>query len=129
MTSRAADDEAAIAELEIALTDLPAEAIDDQPFGLIELDPSGRVLTFNSYEERLAKLARADVLGKNFFFDIAPCTRVREFYGRFLDGVQRGTLRSTFGFVFPFPHGDREVRISMIMRPGAESVWVVVQGG
>jgi len=123
------DNEAALAELDIRLTDLSPEAADAQPFGLIRLDRRGRVLSYNTYEERLAKLARADVLGKNFFFEIAPCTRVREFYGRFLDGVERGALRTTFGFVFPFPHGEREVRISMLMRPGEDAVWVVVQGG
>jgi photoactive yellow protein len=118
-----------LVELEILLTDISEAELDAQPFGLIQLDRQGRVLAYNLYEEDLARKRRQDVIGKSFFFEVAPCTRVRAFYGRFLDGVARGALRTTFGFHFTLPHGDRRVTISLIYRARDETVWVVVRGG
>lgn len=115
-----------IAELGIVVEDLDPDDIDDHPFGVIQLDVRGRILAYNAYEEKLARLRREDVLGKHFFFEVAPCTRVRAFYGRFLDGVALGTLDVTFGFVFPFAHGERHVEITMWYRD--ETVWVLVRG-
>lgn len=103
---------------------LSAEALDELPFGAIELDPAGTVLSYNKAEERLAGRTRADVVGKNFFRDIAPCTRVRRFLGAFEVGVERKQLNEVFDFTFHFPAGAREVRIRMIYSAG--SVWIFV---
>ncbi len=116
-----------LAELGHNVEHLDPEAIDACPFGVILLDRQGRILQYNSYEERLANLRRDDVLGKSFFFEVAPCTRVRAFYGRFLDGVARGSLNATFGFVFPFSTGTRRVEITLFSQDG-DSVWVLVRG-
>jgi photoactive yellow protein len=86
------------------------------------------VLAYNLYEEGLARRHRREVVGKNFFTDVAPCTRVRRFYGRFLDGVARRSLRATFGFVFAFAHGERAVEVTLFYREETETVWVLVRG-
>ena len=117
-----------IAEMGITIDTLDERDLDDYPFGIIQLDERGRILAYNLYEERLAQLRREDVLDKHFFFEVAPCTRVREFYGRFTDGVAAGALEATFGFVFPFEHGDRHVEITMSYRASDETVWVIVRG-
>jgi photoactive yellow protein len=116
-----------LAELGHTVETLDPATIDACPFGVIRLDSQGRILQYNSYEERLANCKRQDVLGKSFFFEVAPCTRVRTFYGRFLDGVARGTLNATFGFVFPFASGARRVEITLYSHDGDE-VWVLVRG-
>lgn len=117
-----------LAELDILVTELDPSTLDEQPFGIIGLDPVGRVLEYSLYEQRLARMRREDVLGKNFFLEVAPCTRVKAFYGRFLDGVARRSLRARFGFVFPFPHGERAVEIAMVYRREDDTVWVLVRG-
>ncbi|MEO1267715.1 MAG: PAS domain-containing protein [Myxococcota bacterium] len=117
-----------LVEMGIRIEALDAEDLDSYPFGVIQLDSAGRVLAYNLYEEELAQLKRQDVLGKNFFFEVAPCTRVRRFYGRFLDGVEAGALDATFGFVFPFAHGERQVEVSLFFRASDQTVWVVVRG-
>lgn len=122
------DDDPEIAELEIEIPGLDEAALDDRPFGIIKLDRTGKVRAYNLYEERLARRRREDVLGKSFFFEVAPCTRLRQFYGRFQDGVEQRYLRATFGFVFRFPHGDRSVRVSMFYERADDSVWVIVRG-
>jgi photoactive yellow protein len=118
----------ALAELGLRIDDLDASALDEHPFGIIRLDAAGRVLSYNVYEERLARRSRHDVVGKNFFFDVAPCTRVRRFYGRFVDGVARRSLRATFGFVFAFAHGERAVEVTLFYRESEDAVWVLVRG-
>lgn len=117
-----------LAELGIVVDDLDPDDLDDYPFGVIQLDRRGYVLRYNAYEERLARLSREDVIGKSFFFEIAPCTHVRAFYGRFADGLSLGALDVTFGFVFPFAHGTREVEITMWYRESDDTVWVLVRG-
>jgi photoactive yellow protein len=111
------------------VTELPVEQLDLQPFGIIRLDRSGTVLTFNSYEERLAKKSRGDVIGRNFFQEIAPCTKVKDFHGRFLDAVAARSMNVTFGFVFPFAHGTRYVDVSIYYKEVDDTVWVIVRGG
>ncbi len=69
---------------------MSAEQIDELPFGAIQLDDEGRVVSYNRYEENLAKRHRNDVVGKNFFHDVAPCTRVRSFYGAFQEWIRKG---------------------------------------
>jgi photoactive yellow protein len=103
---------------------LSAEALDALPFGAIELDATGIVLSYNKAEERLAGRRREDVVGKNFFRDIAPCTRVQRFFGAFEVGVERKQLNEVFDFTFQFPSGAREVRIRMVYSAGA--VWIFV---
>ncbi len=87
--------------------------LDKLPFGLICLDAQGRVVQYNDTESRLARLSKERVIGKNFFRDVAPCTRVRDFEGQFYDLVRdpsRIRVRS-FVFVFRFRHSEQHVTI------------------
>ncbi len=101
--------------------------LDALPYGVIKLDRKGVVLTFNAHEERASHLPRVEVLGKRFFHDVAPCARVREFHGRFLEGVAQRMVDQTFGFVFPFPHGDRHVLVTLFYQAADESIWVIIR--
>lgn len=65
---------------------LTHEELDALPFGAIQLDREGRILRFNEYEANLSNRRAPDTVGRNFFRDVAPCTNVREFHGRFLEG-------------------------------------------
>ncbi len=106
---------------------LTPEELDQLPFGAIQLDARGIVLAYNKSEERLAGRRREDVIGKNFFDEIAPCTRVRRFQGAFRVGVEQRKLSEVFDFTFKFPTGAREVRIRMIYSETPFScVWIFV---
>jgi photoactive yellow protein len=107
---------------------LGEEELDNLPVGMIQLDPSGKVLKFNQTESDLARMDKAAALGKSFFDEVAPCTKVREFHGKFLDGVAARDLNTTFGYEFKFRDGRRkDVLISMFYSKNTESVWVLVQ--
>lgn len=90
----------------------PAE-LDTLPYGLICLDAQGRVVHYNDTESRLARLPKDRVIGRSFFAEVAPCTRVREFEGQFFELVRdpsRIRVRS-FDFVFRFKHSEQHVTI------------------
>lgn len=105
---------------------LRPEELDSLPFGMIELDASGKILRFNKTEGQLARLDPARQVGKSFFDEVAPCTKVKEFHGRFLEGVRRQDLYETFGFTFRFPHGTRDVAITLFYAQKTRSIWVLV---
>ena len=85
-----------------AADNMAPEELDRLPYGMIQLDAGGRILKFNSVESRLAALPQRQQIGKHFFTEVAPCTKVQEFYGRFKEGVLREELDSSFQFHFAF---------------------------
>ncbi len=92
---------------------LSPQELDQLPYGLICLDAQGRVVHYNDTESRMAQLPKERVIGRNFFADVAPCTRVREFEGEFHELVRdpgRVRVRS-FDFVFRFRHSEQHVTI------------------
>jgi photoactive yellow protein len=113
-------------ELLRQVENLSEQELDTLPFGMIQLDRTGRILKFNQTEAKLARINRERQLGLNFFDDVAPCTKVREFYGRFLHGLNQRSLYETFGFVFKFDHGWRNVAITLFYSEKTDSVWVLI---
>jgi photoactive yellow protein len=113
----------------IGLADTLSDAeLDLLPVGTILLDGEGTILRYNETEASLSRHAREEVLGKNFFRDVAPCTRVREFQGRFEEGVAAGELDVTFGYRFRFPDDRiKDVTVSMRYQPESGNVWVLVE--
>lgn len=87
--------------------------LDLLPYGIIVVDERGAILYYNAREEQIAGRRREDVIGKNFFTEVAPCTYVQEFYGRFRETMQTAGLVASFHFRFPFPGRAREVEISL----------------
>jgi photoactive yellow protein len=96
-----------------AIQQLSGEALDAVPYGLITVDAEGRVIHYNDVEARYSRVPREAVIGKNFFTDVAPCTRLREFEGRFRALVDDpvGLRVQTFDFVFRFSHGTQHVSV------------------
>ena len=94
---------------------LSPNELDQLPYGLICIDAQGRVVHYNDAESRLARLPKERVVGRNFFTDVAPCTRVREFEGEFQALVKDPSsvrVRS-FDFIFRFRHSEQHVTIVM----------------
>jgi photoactive yellow protein len=126
LTSSASGVNAQADDLLRQVDQLTAKDMDVLPFGLIQLDRTGRILKFNQTEANLARINRDRQLGKNFFDDVAPCTKVKEFYGRFQQGLRERSLYETFGFVFKFDHGWRNVAITLFYSDKTDSVWVLI---
>jgi photoactive yellow protein len=111
------------------LSALTAADIDALPFGYIALAPDGTVRKYNRFEADLARKDPQTVLGRNFFREVAPCTQVREFEGRFREmtaGAPGSGNAESFDFEFGFRHGTQKVRISLVRSPLASEVIVTV---
>lgn len=107
---------------------LAEDELDSLPVGMIQLDPTGKVLKFNQTESDLARVDKADAVGRSFFDEVAPCTKVQEFYGRFVEGVEKKSLHTVFDYVFKFRDGrQKNVVISMFYSPSTDTVWVCVE--
>lgn len=102
--------------------------LDQAPFGVICLDDEGTILRYNSFESRLARLDRNQVLGRDFFQEIARCTRVPEFEGRYRRIVAGSSDPNDrqFTFVFDFTFGAQEVSIEILSVPGASRWYLLV---
>ncbi|MBL8111609.1 MAG: PAS domain-containing protein [Acidobacteria bacterium] len=98
-----------------AVSRLSPDELDGLPYGLITLDAQGRVVHYNDTEARLVGLPRERVLGRSFFDEVAPCTRVREFKGRFEELARDpvGVRVQSFDFVFRFARAEQHVSIVM----------------
>jgi photoactive yellow protein len=106
---------------------LTSEQLDALPCGIIQLDCQGYILQYNDYESNLAHRQKENVLGKNFFKEVAPCTDVQEFYGRFCEGVAQRHLDVQFDYHFPFTPIPRQVIITLFYSQVTSTVWVFVQ--
>lgn len=106
--------------------------LDAVHFGVIGLDPDGVVLRYNLYESRLARLDRNQVVGRNFFSEIAPCTRTDAFEGRFRKFVERGGLGDggakieRFEYVFDFRFGAQQVSIDIVRAGSADRYYLLI---
>ncbi len=108
---------AAPVPFEASSVDERSEAeLDALPFGVIALDEEGTVLRYNLYESRFARLDRNQVLGRNFFTEIAPCTRTEAFEGRFhaLVAAPEPDAAVQFDFVFDFTFGAQDVSVELL---------------
>lgn len=101
--------------------------LDAMPYGAIRVDHKGTILFYSRSQGLIANREPEAVIGRNFFSDVAPCTVVPEFYGRFRKGVLTGDLNTAFEFVFDFEMHPVQVRIAMrgAERPG--EFWILVE--
>jgi photoactive yellow protein len=107
--------------------------LDACSFGVIGLDPDGVVLRYNLYESRLARLDRNQVVGRNFFLEIAPCTRNERFEGRFRAFVARGGVApdglsriERFEYVFDFRFGAQDVSVDIVRGGASDRYYLLV---
>lgn len=87
--------------------------LDILPYGVIVVDKEGKILYYNEREEQIAQRKRSEVVGKNFFLDVAPCTQVKDFYGRFCQVANEQEDSTKFQFLFTFPNNTRQVDITI----------------
>lgn len=102
-------------------------ALDELPFGAIQLDPEGRILAYNMAESKLTGRAPSSVLGKNFFTEVAPCTNVQAFAGRFREGVKAQKLHAVFPYRFDFKMQPIEVQVALYYDATERRAWVFVR--
>jgi photoactive yellow protein len=107
---------------------LNRDVADHLPYGFIRLDANGIVLEYNTAESMLSGLPRQNVVGKNFFRTIAPCTCVKQFEGKIKDMIAGGKpARDQIEFLFKFPGRVTMVNLAMIYEPTRNEVILLIR--
>ncbi|MFP4146433.1 MAG: photoactive yellow protein [Halorhodospira sp.] len=115
-------------DIDNALAQMTPEEIDRLPFGAIQLDAQGRILFYNATEGAITGRDPEQMIGKNFFDEIAPCGRTEEFYGRFRAGIERGSLNEIFDYTFDYHMIPTKVRVHIKRAfSGDNTYWVFVK--
>lgn len=116
----------ALQELE-KITRMSESELDVLPFGAIRLDKTGTVLSYNMTESKLTGRDPKRVIGRNFFTEVAPCTNVQAFAGRFREGVAKGEMHVIFPYRFDFQMAPRDVSVTLFYSKQTDSAWVFVR--
>jgi photoactive yellow protein len=107
---------------------LTARDLDLLPFGFVTVDENGIVEAFNAFESELSGLQAARVMGRSFFRQVAPCTAVQEFEGRYKAMVEKGEPgMDRFRYLFRFNSGERLVQITMTYLPDKKKGVLIVR--
>jgi photoactive yellow protein len=101
--------------------------LEQLPFGAIRLDRNGTVLSYNAAEAKLTGRDPNRVIGRNFFTQVAPCTNVQGFAGRFREGVAQKKMHVIFPYRFDFEMAPRDVTVTLFYSEQTESAWVFVR--
>ena len=115
-------DDPAMAE---ALEALSEAGLDELTFGVVGLDEEGRVDRYNAHEERSSGLARGHVVGRRFFFDVAPCMNNYLVAER----LEELMLDVTLPYVLTFRMRPTPVQLRLIRTQATRRRWVLVWRG
>lgn len=115
-------------DIENRLSKLNDSEIENLAFGAIMLDAKGKILKYNKAEGEITGRNPSEVLGKNFFTEVAPCTNSRQFYGKFKEGVASGNLSTMFEYTFDYKMKPTKVKVHMKKALGNDdSFWIFVK--
>ncbi|HYD99064.1 MAG TPA: photoactive yellow protein [Alphaproteobacteria bacterium] len=114
-------------DIENVIAKMDAKAIDQLAFGAVELDRTGKVIKYNVAEGAITGRDPKDVIGRNFFTEVAPCTRTETFYGRFTKGVATGSLNAMFEYTFDYKMTPTRVKVHMKKALVGDNFWVFIK--
>ena len=109
------------------LAEMSDKDIDNLAFGAINLDKNGTILSYNKPEGEITGRKPEEVIGKNFFTEVAPCTKTDEFFGKFQEGVKSGNLSTMFEYTFDYQMKPTKVKVHMKKSLNDDSYWVFVK--
>jgi photoactive yellow protein len=114
-------------ELDNVLARMDPKEIEKLAFGAIQLDATGKILFYNAAEGKITGRDPRQVIGKNFFKDVAPCTNSPKFSGVFQAGVATGKLDTMFEYVFDYQMKPTKVLVHLKKAMSGDTYWVIVR--
>jgi photoactive yellow protein len=91
------------------------------PFGLLELDDDGTVISYSPAAGHDTVPAQ-DILGRNFFTEVAPAPEVRELLDRFRTFMSNGESVQRYSLTYPSARGNVQVQIVLARLGGRSGV-------
>ena len=83
------------------------------PFGLLELDAAGIVIRYSPAAEQNPPVLPQDILGRNFFTEVATCEQVGEVKSRFLAFMAFGDAVQKFSISCPVEEKNIKIQIML----------------
>ena len=114
------------ADMENKLANMSPSQIDGLAFGAIQLDASGVIQQYNETEGAITGRSPGQVIGKNFFKDVAPCTNTPKFKGAF-DRVVADRESVMLEYVFDYQMTPTKVKVHMKPALVGGSYWIFVK--
>lgn len=114
-------------DIDNVLAKMTAREVDQLAFGAVQLDAWGTVIQYNAAESGITGRKREEVIGRNFFRDVAPCTSTPAFKGVFDKGVREGNLNTMFEYVFDHRMQATKVKIHMKKAIAGDAFWIFVK--
>jgi photoactive yellow protein len=81
------------------------------PYGLLELDEAGMILYYRSENKGLFVTPESEIVGRNFFTDIAVVAEAGEFQKQIKEFRRSHTPARSFTFTFALKHRRLPVRV------------------
>lgn len=114
-------------DVENVLAKMTDAQLNQLAFGAVQVDASGKILKYNATEAGITGRNAKDVVGKNFFKEVAPCTNRREFKGVFDEGVKNDDLNTLFEYVFDYNMQPTKVKVHMKRALSGGTYWIFVK--
>jgi len=111
-----------------ALESASADRIDELGFGLIVMDRDGGVTGYNQAESKLAGLPVDEVVGRNFFVEVGPCTNNYLVAQHYQDQAsEQGELDQQLDYVFTYRMAPTPVRLRLLAQKGSSRQYLAVE--
>jgi photoactive yellow protein len=101
-----------------------ANEIEAQNFGVVRMKADATVTLYNVFESCLSGLDKKNVLGRNYFEEVAPCTNNYMVAQRFLDTPEMDAI---IPYVFSFRMKPTAVRLRLLRSASAKSMYLLVE--
>ncbi len=108
------------------LGQLSVEELDALPFGVVEIDSEGRVLSYNQAEADDTGFESQRPIGRDFFTEVAPSAFSEEVFGRYVEGFSTHQLEAQFRFTFTHGALPRTVQMRMYYSARTSSIWIFI---
>ena len=119
------DQSADLAEKAMEIKD--KNSLNQLAIGAIEVDVEGNIQYYSRAESELTGLEPDEVVGKNFFRDVAPCCRNRNFLDHFEKVVQKKAREERFEYLFT--DAIKPVRVKVILKSSLidDDYWIFIK--
>ncbi len=97
------------------------------PFGAVLLDRQGRIVKYNKAESVIANRNPEEMIGLDFFNEVAPCAKGKRFHGEFLKFHQTGQINVLFDYKFNYKGANVAVKIHLKSQPDGQHCWLFVK--
>ena len=114
-------------DLDNVMSKMNGEQLDKLAFGAVQLESDGKVIQYNNAEGAITGRDPKAMIGKNFFNEVAPCTKSPAFYGKFVEGVRSGLLNTQFEYLFNNNMKPTQVKVHMKKAMAGDTYWIFIK--